>query len=65
VGANLLGAVLGAGAALTLHLRGRLVVLGVLVVLTAASERWSFSRVIERVPPLRWLDNAGRNRNRG
>jgi UDP-N-acetylmuramyl pentapeptide phosphotransferase/UDP-N-acetylglucosamine-1-phosphate transferase len=60
VGANLLGAVLGAGVALSLTVRGRLVVLAVLVVLTAASERWSFSGAIDRVPPLRWLDRAGR-----
>ena len=61
-GANLLGAVLGAGAALTLPVRGRLAVLAVLAVLTLASERWSFSAAIERVPPLRWLDRAGQSR---
>jgi hypothetical protein len=41
--------------------RGRLGVLAVLVVLTAASERWSFSGAINRVPPLRWLDGIGRS----
>ncbi|MEA2533908.1 MAG: hypothetical protein QOJ93_1719 [Actinomycetota bacterium] len=65
VGANLLGAVLGAGVALSLTVRGRLVVLGALVVLTAASERWSFSRAINKVPPLRWLDRIGRSAERG
>lgn len=60
-GANLLGAVLGAGAVLGLGVRGRLVVLGALVVLTVVSERWSFSRAIDRVPPLRWLDHLGRS----
>lgn len=61
VGANLLGALVGAGVALSLTIRGRLVVLAVLVVLTAASERWSFSGAIDRFPPLRWLDRAGQN----
>src|SRR5437870_5971277 len=61
-GANLLGAVLGAGAVLTLGIPGRLAVLGVLVVLTAAAERWSFSRAIDATPPLRWLDRLGRVR---
>jgi len=65
VGANLLGAVLGAGVALSLTVRGRLVVLGALVVLTAASERWSFSGAINKVPPLRWLDRIGRSAERG
>jgi UDP-N-acetylmuramyl pentapeptide phosphotransferase/UDP-N-acetylglucosamine-1-phosphate transferase len=65
VGANLLGAVVGAGIALSLTVRGRLVVLGALVVLTAASERWSFSGAINRVPPLRWLDRIGRTAERG
>src|SRR5437870_1683210 len=61
-GANLLGAVLGAGAVLTLGIPGRLGVLGVLVVLTVAAERWSFSRAIDATPPLRWLDRIGRVR---
>jgi UDP-N-acetylmuramyl pentapeptide phosphotransferase/UDP-N-acetylglucosamine-1-phosphate transferase len=65
VGANLLGAVLGAGVALSLTVRGRLVVLLALAVLTAASERWSFSRAINKVPPLRWLDRIGRSAERG
>ena len=59
-GANLLGAVLGAGVVLTLGTTGRLVVAGVLLALTLVSERWSFSRGIEAVGPLRWLDGLGR-----
>jgi hypothetical protein len=34
-------------------------------VLTAASERWSFSGAINKVPPLRWLDRIGRTVERG
>lgn len=58
-GANLLGAVLGAGAALTLGTAARLVVLIVLATLTVVSERWSFSSVIEGIGPLRWVDRLG------
>jgi UDP-N-acetylmuramyl pentapeptide phosphotransferase/UDP-N-acetylglucosamine-1-phosphate transferase len=59
-GANLLGAVLGAGFALDLPTPAKLAALAVLIALTLASERWSFSTVIARVPPLRWLDELGR-----
>ncbi|MGH2707071.1 MAG: hypothetical protein ACRDJK_02110, partial [Actinomycetota bacterium] len=58
-GANLLGAVLGAGVALTLPTPEKLGALGVLVALTAASDRWSFSAAIARVGPLGWLDRLG------
>jgi UDP-GlcNAc:undecaprenyl-phosphate GlcNAc-1-phosphate transferase len=59
-GANALGAVLGGGVALTLAVRGRLIVLILLVAVTVASERWSFSAAIDAVSPLRWLDRLGR-----
>lgn len=59
-GSNLLGAVLGAGFALTLSPLGRLVALVALVFLNLASEKWSFSGAIDRVAPLRWLDGLGR-----
>ena len=62
VGANMLGAVVGAGVALTVGVPGRLMVLAGLAVVTAASERWPLSRAIEAVPPLRWLDSLGRAR---
>ena len=56
-GANALGAVLG----LALLRRAPAgPALGALVVLTAASELVSYSRVIDAVPPLRWADRAGR-----
>jgi len=59
-GANALGALLGMAAATTLGRRDRLAALSVIVGLTAASEFVSFSRVIERTGPLRWLDMLGR-----
>lgn len=58
-GANLLGAVLGAGAALTLGIPGRVAVLAVVAALTVASERWSFSAAIDAIGPLRWVDRLG------
>jgi UDP-GlcNAc:undecaprenyl-phosphate/decaprenyl-phosphate GlcNAc-1-phosphate transferase len=59
-GANPLGAVLGLGLGVTLESTGRLAAIVLLVVLNAASERWSFSRAIERVGWLRALDDIGR-----
>lgn len=59
-GANPLGAVLGVGLAASLGEPGRLVAIGVLLVLNLASEKWSFSKAIEATPPLRWLDGLGR-----
>ena len=48
-GANPLGGVVGLGLALSLNETWRLVAIGVLVLLNLASERWSFSELIERV----------------
>ncbi len=59
-GANALGAMLGAGAAATLPRKARVAVLAAIVGLTAASEVVSFTRLIERTPPLHWLDMLGR-----
>jgi UDP-N-acetylmuramyl pentapeptide phosphotransferase/UDP-N-acetylglucosamine-1-phosphate transferase len=59
-GAYALGAALGLGVVLECAPATRTVVLIVLVVLTAAAEVVSFSRVIDRVPPLRALDRVGR-----
>jgi hypothetical protein len=59
-GANPLGAVLGLGLGVTLETTGRLAAIALLVVLNAASEKWSFSRAIERVGWLRALDDIGR-----
>jgi UDP-N-acetylmuramyl pentapeptide phosphotransferase/UDP-N-acetylglucosamine-1-phosphate transferase len=59
-GAYVLGAVLGLATVLEVGRGPRNGVLAVLVALTIAAEFVSFSRVIERVPPLRALDRLGR-----
>jgi UDP-GlcNAc:undecaprenyl-phosphate/decaprenyl-phosphate GlcNAc-1-phosphate transferase len=59
-GANALGAMLGTAAATSLSRPARLAALGVITGLTAASEAVSFTEVIERTGPLRWLDMLGR-----
>ena len=59
-GANALGAMLGVAAAQTLPRSARIGLLTGTVALTVASEKVSFTRVIEATPPLRWLDMLGR-----
>jgi UDP-GlcNAc:undecaprenyl-phosphate/decaprenyl-phosphate GlcNAc-1-phosphate transferase len=59
-GANALGAMLGAAAAAGLPRSARIALLAGIAGLTAASERISFTKVIERTPALRWLDMLGR-----
>jgi UDP-GlcNAc:undecaprenyl-phosphate/decaprenyl-phosphate GlcNAc-1-phosphate transferase len=58
-GANALGAMLGAAAA-GLPRPTRITLLAGIAGLTAASEKVSFTKVIERTPALRWLDMLGR-----
>jgi UDP-GlcNAc:undecaprenyl-phosphate GlcNAc-1-phosphate transferase len=58
-GANALGAMLGAAAA-TLPRSARIALLAGITGLTLASEKVSFTKVIERTPALRWLDMLGR-----
>jgi UDP-N-acetylmuramyl pentapeptide phosphotransferase/UDP-N-acetylglucosamine-1-phosphate transferase len=59
-GANALGAMLGTAAAGSLSRRSRLALLAGVTGLTAASEVISFTKVIQRTPPLHWLDMLGR-----
>jgi len=58
-GANALGAMLGASAA-GLSRPVRIALLAGIAGLTAASEKVSFTKVIERTPALHWLDMLGR-----
>jgi len=59
-GANVLGAALGLGVVLTCTPGARVIVLVVLLGLNLVSEVVSFSKVIASTPPLRALDELGR-----
>ncbi len=61
-GANVLGAGAGLGLIATTGPGTWWIAAVVLGALNALSERVSFSDVIARIPPLRWLDHLGRPR---
>jgi hypothetical protein len=59
-GANSAGALLGTALVARTGFWGRLLALAVVTVLTLASEKFSFTTVIESTPGLRELDALGR-----
>lgn len=59
-GSNVLGAVVGFGLITTLGVPFRVVSFIILLGLNLASEKWSFSQIIENAPLLSWLDHLGR-----
>lgn len=59
-GANALGGVVGLGVVVVAPVAVQLATAGVLLALNLLSEQVSFSSVIDRVAPLRWIDRAGR-----
>ena len=59
-GSNLVGALAGLWLVLTLSTLGLAIAAGVLLIVTAYAEIRSLSALIERTPPLRFLDSIGR-----
>jgi hypothetical protein len=59
-GSNLAGAVAGILVLTQLDQTGRLIALATVLAITAYGEFRSISRLIERVPPLRFIDSVGR-----
>ena len=61
VGANLIGAVAGMWLVAAFDTTGQLIALAIVLALTVYGEFRSLSALIERTPPLRWIDSIGRN----
>ncbi|NLY42702.1 MAG: hypothetical protein GX066_01765 [Clostridiaceae bacterium] len=60
-GANFIGMMLGIGLAISVQdFVLKLIIFIIVMFLNVASERYSFSRIIERNPVLRFIDNLGR-----
>jgi UDP-GlcNAc:undecaprenyl-phosphate/decaprenyl-phosphate GlcNAc-1-phosphate transferase len=64
-GSNVLGAAVGFGLVVAAGATGEWVALAIVVALNAASELVSFTKVIDRAPPLRWFDRLGSLPERG
>ncbi|MEK7425898.1 MAG: hypothetical protein AAB131_18910 [Actinomycetota bacterium] len=64
-GSNVLGAAVGFGLAISLGATGQWVAVAVVATGNIASELVSFSKVIDRVAPLRWFDRLGTLAERG
>ena len=60
-GANTMGAIIGYLLTASLDLIGLAIAVAVLIALNVLSERVSFSAIIERVPPLAFIDRLGRS----
>jgi len=61
-GANVLGFALGSAIALYGRPTAQIAAALILIGITIAGERYSFTALIERVPVLNWFDRLGRNR---
>lgn len=62
-GSNLIGGVLGTGLVISSSFEVRVAALLIVLALNLTSEWVSFSSVIDRTPPLRYLDRLGRRQN--
>jgi hypothetical protein len=63
IGSNMLGAIAGLALAFSLGLPAKIIFVLLLIIIHIYSEMASLSQLIERVPPLRWLDRLGRAGN--
>jgi UDP-GlcNAc:undecaprenyl-phosphate GlcNAc-1-phosphate transferase len=59
-GSNVLGGIVGLTAVVALGPVTKIIAFIVFLALNVISERWSFTQIIEAIPPLKWLDEAGR-----
>jgi len=63
IGSNMLGAIAGLALAFSLALPAKIIFVLLLIIIHIYSEMASLSQLIERVPPLKWLDRLGRAGN--
>ncbi|NIM04725.1 MAG: glycosyltransferase [Armatimonadetes bacterium] len=60
LGSNILGAMAGLALALSLGMEGKIILALILAAIHLYAEIGSISTLIEKIPPLRWLDRLGR-----